>query len=649
MNPDQQIDLYRAARAIAWSYKLEQYDAAALKDLQRIVEKSKTSIVQKFADGLGQEGSYTRKHFQNSLKELDRLSLGLQQQLGEALTTSTSRIGSLALKEWGESLSVGGVSKMVNTVALSPEQFAAFFKRNPPAGILIPKVMRNAINQGVTARIQGELLDVLREGALTGQSYKRIVDKLSESFTDFSRHQLTTLTRTFFQTANAQAFDAVYQANQDIMEGKIWTNVNDDRVCLQCLPLGEVLYKKGEPHPPMPRHPNCRCMFRAKTVSYRSLGIDLDELEDVVQPVVTRGYEKNGKWIIPPAGTGTGRGPRAISFYQGGMKEAFPDLPVAQQKAMLGVGRYNLYKSGELSLDQLADPTTGKLWLLKELDEGMHLRGMVYADYKTNPLDTSKINKSSITDATFKEILAASSDGVDDPLMAGMNRISGADILPTKVDAATFDKLIPDSKSILYRGVRGDVDWKTRTEINLAQQFIDGDFFAGRGIYGNGSYTASTDKVRSIDRALQCIDTTRGYGDDTIRMLLKADAKVIDFDDLNTRLLNEKNAWELANVPPPISTYLRKVDAGEMTEELAEKAYRDTRAAYQKKKEQLERLYWHDQGKYALSEGYDAIVVKQGRINYTVLLNRGAVIVDASTYKNTHLYDSLKSIKDAKE
>ena len=373
MNPDQQIDLYRMARSIAWSYRLQDYNAAALKDLQRIVDKSKASIVQKFADGLGQEGFYTRKHFQNILKELERLSLGLRNQLGEQLTISTSRIGSLALKEWGENLSVGGVAKMVNTVALSPEQFAAFFKRNPPAGILIPKVMRNALNQGVIGPIEGELLDILREGALTGQSYKRIVDKLEDSFTDFKRNQLITLTRTFFQTANAQAFDAVYQANQDIMEGKIWTNVNDDRLCILCLPLGEVLYKKGEDHPPMPRHLRCRCVFRAKTVSYRSLGIDLDELEEVVTPVVTRGYEKNGKWIIPPVDTGAGRGPRAVSFYQGGMKEAFPYLPEAQQKAMLGVERYNKYKAGELTLDQLVDPVSGRLWLLEELDAGMHL------------------------------------------------------------------------------------------------------------------------------------------------------------------------------------------------------------------------------------------------------------------------------------
>ena len=149
------------------------------------------------------------------------------------------------------------------------------------------------------------------------------------------------------------------------------------------MPLGEVLYKKGDPHPPMPRHPNCRCVFRAKTVSFRELGIDLDELDPIVQPVVTRGYEKNGKWIIPPVGTGTGHRPRAISFHQGGMKEAFPDLPAAQQKAMLGVGRYNLYKAGDLTLDQLVDPVSGKMWLLKEIEQGMHLKSVAQSNVYT--------------------------------------------------------------------------------------------------------------------------------------------------------------------------------------------------------------------------------------------------------------------------
>jgi len=369
MTPDQKIELYRMARATAWSYKLQQYDTAALIDMKRTVDNASADIVRRFANGLGQENAYTRTHFQNNLKELERLSLALRNQLGEQLVSSTSYIGTMALKEWTESVSVGGQSPMVNTVALSPEQFKAFFTENPPMGIPIPQVIQTAVKQGVLAPVEGAMTELLREGALTGQSYSRIVGTLEQAFTDFTRSQLTTITRTFFQTANTQAFDAVYQANQDIMEGKIWTNSNDNRCCLLCLPLGEVLYKKGEQHPSMPRHPRCRCTFRPKTVSYRSLGLNIDEIDEVAAPVVTRGHLKDGKWVIPQVGTGGSR-IASVSFYKGGIKEAFPHMTEPQQLAILGKSRYALYKSGKLALNELADPKTGKLWLLSEIDAG---------------------------------------------------------------------------------------------------------------------------------------------------------------------------------------------------------------------------------------------------------------------------------------
>ena len=367
MTPDEKIELYRMARAQAWAYRLSTYDRATLQDMQRVVKKSQQGLVQAFGEGLGREGKYTRKHFQGTLKEMERMSLGLQQELGEQLTRSTSRIGSSALKEWSENISVGGIAKGVNNVALSPEQFRAFFTKNPPHGILIPKVIRNAFDRGVVDKMQGQALDLLRQGALGGESYERIISRLGDAFTEFSDYQLNTLTRTFFQTANAQAFDAVYEANADIIEGKIWQNSNDDRVCLLCLPLGGMVFKKGEPHPEMPRHPNCRCVFTAKTVSYRDLGIDVDELDEVTKPVVTRGYEKDGKWVVPPVGKGRGGPVRTVSFYKGGMKEAFPDMPAAMQKRMLGAKRYEMYKAGTLSIDGLIDKETGRLKLLDEL------------------------------------------------------------------------------------------------------------------------------------------------------------------------------------------------------------------------------------------------------------------------------------------
>jgi len=58
------------------------------------------------------------------------------------------------------------------------------------------------------------------------------------------------------------------------------------------------------------------------------------------------------------------------------MKEAFPDMPEAMQKRMLGVSRYNMYKAGDLTIDQMVDPKTGKLFLLKEIEQGEHLKAL---------------------------------------------------------------------------------------------------------------------------------------------------------------------------------------------------------------------------------------------------------------------------------
>lgn len=371
MTPDEQIDLYRLARSIAWSYQLQTYDAAALKDMQKVVEKAKVSIVQEISDRLTVE-QVTKGNLQDRLMELDRLTLGLQSVLAAQLVSGASRIGVEALKEWAENMSVGGISNIVNTVALSPEQFRAFFTDNPPGGLLIPKAMKNAIAQGVIAPVENEILSALQEGALTGKSYKRIVDTLEDSFTNFTRNQLTALTRTFFQTANAQAFEMVHEANKDIVEGRIWTNVNDDRVCMLCLPLGGNFYKNGEAHPPMIRHPNCRCVFRSKTVTWRSLGIDLPELEEVASPVVLRGKEVNGKWVVPAVGTGAGKRPRSVSFYKNGMKEAFPDMPESLKLELIGKTRLRLFNEGKLKIEEMVNRNTGRLWLIDELEKGLH-------------------------------------------------------------------------------------------------------------------------------------------------------------------------------------------------------------------------------------------------------------------------------------
>lgn len=366
-NPDQIIDLFRLARIQQRRYNLEQFEASILRDIQATVNQARKQIV-KDLQGPIREIS-RREHMVGVLQELDDLSLGLRQSLGQVLTTASAYVGSTGMQDAYETLSVNGLGSMVNNVALSPEQFRQFLAVNPIQGLLIPQWVDRAYTAGVRDQLQEEILTQLQIGALRGEGYAKIVRRLEDGFGQFSKRELTTLTRTFFQDSQVRAHQAVMEANRDVIEGWIWTVAADDRVCILCLPLSEQFYDMDEDHPPIPRHPNCRCMPRTKTVSYRSLGIDIDELEPIEQAVVTRGREVDGKWVIPPVGTG-GAKVQGIQFFRGGIKEAFPNMPEKQQIAMIGPRRHGLLKAGKISLDDLVDKRTGRLVLLEDLRGG---------------------------------------------------------------------------------------------------------------------------------------------------------------------------------------------------------------------------------------------------------------------------------------
>jgi hypothetical protein len=372
---EESVDIYRTARATAWSYRLADYEAAARADLLKVVEEAQARLatrldaVRSSSRPSSRPDSFTQAKIRDTQAEMERIRLGLEESLGKGVVSSSSRVGSMATDEHMRSLSLDGVISQANTVALSPSQFSNLLLKTPPGGIPIPKIVAGMLDRVGLESLQKGILDELRLGALTGASYDNIVRNLNRSFGVLLPHQLTTLTRTYFQTANAKAFDEVYKANKDILIGKIWTSANDDRVCLLCLPLGGTFYKFGETHPPMPRHPRCRCLFRPKTKSLKELGLSRKAVAKTVEPIVTRGTLINGKWVIPPVNTRTRSAATAITAMPGGLKQGFSMLPQEAQLAMLGPGRYELYKVGAIAIDDLVDRKTGALRLLDELRE----------------------------------------------------------------------------------------------------------------------------------------------------------------------------------------------------------------------------------------------------------------------------------------
>jgi predicted ABC-type ATPase len=157
----------------------------------------------------------------------------------------------------------------------------------------------------------------------------------------------------------------------------------------------------------------------------------------------------------------------------------------------------------------------------------------------------------------------------------------GYDALPQKMGSAEFDAYVADSgATVLYRGVG-------RQE--FASEFTDGTLFWGRGIDGSGSYTTP-----EVDRAVNYAGKSGGT---VVRMALHPAAKTIDIDTLYEGITEAR----------------KQIGKGKDPETVAR------------------RLTVADYGRAAIALGYDAITnnAPDGRAPQTVVLNRGALVIDS--------------------
>lgn len=162
-----------------------------------------------------------------------------------------------------------------------------------------------------------------------------------------------------------------------------------------------------------------------------------------------------------------------------------------------------------------------------------------------------------------------------------VNRKLGYDALPKVVSEKEFE-ILKKGKQVLYRGV---TDTETMSADEMVESFKKGDFFAGRGIYGCGTYT-------DINRNVAEYYMTKGGNGKILEMILSDDARKVDFREIFTEY--EK-------------TGIHKI------------------------KDKNPEAYQHilkNLGTYASIKGYDAILLNGFQNKYhVVILNRGKVIV----------------------
>ncbi|ENT3302063.1 minor capsid protein [Acinetobacter baumannii] len=229
-------------------------------------------------------------------------------------------------------------------------------KKTPLSGGVLLDYLFEKIADDAKVRVEQTIRDGLSRGQTNQQIVQRIKGKKAlnyqDGLLDQSRNQISTMVRTARSHVSNVALNETYQSIG--VEYVKFIATLDSRTSKICMGYSDRVYKKDEPHPVPPLHPNCR---------------------SILIPV----SDDSGKTIgmRPFNNKVNGEGEIGVVDSNTTFKGWFDKQDAAFQKSWLGPTRYKLFKEGKYSLDKFIDPLTGQpftLAELKKLDEEMFKR-----------------------------------------------------------------------------------------------------------------------------------------------------------------------------------------------------------------------------------------------------------------------------------
>jgi len=221
-----------------------------------------------------------------------------------------------------------------------------------------------------------------------------------------------------------------------------------------------------------------------------------------------------------------------------------------------------------------------------------------------------ELEKTSYTDLNKHPIWGQiNKTGSEDYILKELVKVQGYDAMPTVLSKSAFEEA--DGK-FLARGV---------SKHEQAKAFVHGKYFIGKGVSGNGTYTAYGRDA--LDSAKEYA-SMRGAKGAVIKMKLPANAKVIDGVELRSKTTPFLRKWSGRDAADEIRNRSLDMPKGAARDALREKYF-----AAVERSDMLSTKIGNvigDDGRFATILGYDAIDV--GMNKYMVVLNRGALLVE---------------------
>jgi len=172
--------------------------------------------------------------------------------------------------------------------------------------------------------------DGLLHGLAAGYSPRKVARELQQQ-AGLSLTRALRISRTEMIRAHRMANLATYRANEHVVRGWRWHAQMDERTCMSCVAMHGTLHSLDET---LDDHPNGRCAAIPETVSFRDLGIDLDDPDPVVK--------------------------------EGDGERWFMQQPEDVQRRMMGEDKWRAWKEGKFTFPELSkvhdDPEWGRMF-----------------------------------------------------------------------------------------------------------------------------------------------------------------------------------------------------------------------------------------------------------------------------------------------
>ena len=363
MTPDELTAKYLLARILYWRDQLDGLDGAAVAQLIKVLSNAKADVLARLmadADGLASVTDWNRDRLRQVNAWISEVTAGAQATALATITQSSITAATASLATYNAMLSFEGKASAVKTVGMTTEQLVAWFQRTPlQDGTALSDWVGKAFENGVN----DSLITAIQRGGLEGKGTRAMVQDVLQAALDdgfaITQQEAVMLTRTYTQTANVQAMEAVAQANSDIIKGYRRVETLDNRTCMRCSLADGSEYGLNEQRPRLPAHVGCRGVWTPIVKSWRDFGIDMDDLESVARP-----------WTLREPGA-IGTGGRKIEEF-GQTTENFSGWwdslsPVQKAKTSIGPARGKLLESGAVKWNDLWDKKTGLPYTLDEL------------------------------------------------------------------------------------------------------------------------------------------------------------------------------------------------------------------------------------------------------------------------------------------